>query len=42
MFGTLAFSMAFTMVSACLELRASGFSHRIIFPAFAAAMAISA
>jgi hypothetical protein len=42
MFGTLAFSMAFTMPSASLEFSARGFSQRIILPAFAAAMAISA
>ena len=42
MFGTLAFSTAFTMISACLEFSAKGFSHKIILPALAAAMAISA
>jgi len=42
MLGTLAFSMAFTMTSACFEFIASGFSQRIILPALAAAMACSA
>ena len=42
MFGTFAFSTAFTIVSACAPFIASGFSHRIILPAAAAAIAISA
>jgi len=42
MFGTFAFATAATIVSASFAFNASGFSQRIIFPAFAAAMAISA
>ena len=40
--GTLAFSTAATIFSPCTPSMDKGFSHRIIFPAFAAAAAISA
>jgi hypothetical protein len=42
MLGTPADSTALTMVSLSAALRPSGFSHITIFPALAAAMAISA
>ena len=42
MFGTSAFSTASTIFSPSGPFMASGFSHRIILPALAAAMAISA
>ena len=42
MFGTLAFSTASTIFKPSGPFMASGFSHKIIFPAWAAAMAISA
>jgi hypothetical protein len=41
-FGTPAFSTAFTIGSASLAVRASGFSQSTILPALAAAMAMSA